>query len=117
MFCNLLLEGPVAANSGNIQGIVARISTLEINTTAEHATEMIAIEANQQRISELESTNNDSKLIYGNMKLRLDNLEGMYFKDIIVCFQVKVGNDQEIAQSEKNAQSKSQMGKSKLTKR
>ena len=71
-----LLEGPVAANSGNIQGIVARISTLEINTTAEHLTVMTAIEANQQRISALQSTTNDSKILYKNMELRLNNLEG-----------------------------------------
>ena len=72
----LLLEGPVAAISGNIQGIVARISTLEINMTAEHLTEMTAIEANQQRISELQSTTNNSKILYENIELRLNNLEG-----------------------------------------
>ena len=32
-------------------------------------------------------------------------------------FEVKVGNDQEIAQSERNFHTKKQVGKSKLTKR
>ena len=41
---------------------------------------MTAIEANQQRISELQSTTNDNKILYENMELRLNNLEGIYLK-------------------------------------
>ena len=51
-----------------------------MNTTAEHETKMTAIEANQQRISELQSTTNDNKILYENMDLRLNNLEGIYLK-------------------------------------
>ena len=71
------LEGTVTANNGTIQD--ARILKPETNTTVEHATEMTAIEANRQRISKLESIENDSKILYENMEFRLNYLEGIYF--------------------------------------
>ena len=70
----------MSANEDNVQEIDARISKLEINTTSEHVTEMAAIEANQQSISTLESAKNDTMDLYENIGLRLNYLEGIYFK-------------------------------------